>query len=112
MDLHMKLFASRPLTRVLLAVLLTVAPASGAGAAIRPPERPEVALPAARGAELAASYGRMPISFEANVGQFETDAKFLSRGDGYALLLGSDGMALALAGPGAPGAAREAAVMR
>ena len=34
-------------------------------------------------------YGKLPLSFEANQGQSDSPAKFLSRGDGYSLFLTS-----------------------
>lgn len=45
-------------------------------------------------AQLAQSYGKLPMSFEANEGQADDQVKFLSRGDGYTLLLTSDGALL------------------
>ena len=38
-------------------------------------------------ARIAAAYGNLPLSFEANQGQSLPDVKFLSRGDGYTLFL-------------------------
>ena len=38
-------------------------------------------------ARLRESYGRLPISFEANQGQTDGSVKFLSRGSGYSLFL-------------------------
>jgi hypothetical protein len=38
-------------------------------------------------ATLAAEYGKLPLSFEANQGQTDTPVRFLSRGNGYALFL-------------------------
>jgi hypothetical protein len=39
--------------------------------------------------QIAGSYGRLPLSFEANQGQTDAQVRFLSRGDGYALFLTS-----------------------
>jgi hypothetical protein len=36
---------------------------------------------------LAPSYGKLPLSFEANQGQTDPQVKFLSRGKGYSLFL-------------------------
>ncbi|MGB6691831.1 MAG: SBBP repeat-containing protein [Terracidiphilus sp.] len=47
-------------------------------------------------AQMAESYGRIPLSFEANAGQAEKSVKFLSRGKGYGLYLTSDEVVLAL----------------
>src|SRR5690349_18955016 len=38
-------------------------------------------------AEIKESYGKLPISFEANEGQTDAQVKFLARGDGYSLFL-------------------------
>src|SRR6185295_5219064 len=35
------------------------------------------------------SYGKLPLSFEANQGQMDSEVKFLSRGNGYSLFLTS-----------------------
>ena len=48
---------------------------------------------------LAASYGKLPLSFEANTGQRDTAVRFLSRGRGYALFLTGDEAVLALQKP-------------
>ncbi|MBV8054982.1 MAG: hypothetical protein JO071_07055, partial [Deltaproteobacteria bacterium] len=42
---------------------------------------------AAQRARILASYGKLPLSFEANRGQSDRQVKFLSRGNGYALFL-------------------------
>ncbi len=47
-------------------------------------------------ARLVESYGRMPLSFEANSGQTDGQVKFLARGSGYRLFLTSDEAVLAL----------------
>jgi hypothetical protein len=49
-------------------------------------------------AQLAADYGKLPLSFEANEGQTDGRVKFLSRGSGYGLYLTSDEAVLALNG--------------
>jgi len=40
-----------------------------------------------RRAQIAASLGSLPLSFEANLGQTDSDVRFLSRGNGYQLFL-------------------------
>ena len=63
------------------------------------PSRPEQALGDARtagAAHVAASYGRLPLSFEANQGQTDGRVKFLSRGRGYALFLTGNEAVLSL----------------
>src|SRR5947207_3244695 len=47
-------------------------------------------------ARLADSYGKLPLSFEANRGQTDPRVKFISRGNGYTLFLTSDEAVLAL----------------
>jgi len=48
---------------------------------------------------LIASYGKLPLSFEANQGQSDNRVKFLSRGPGYALFLTGTEAVLALSQP-------------
>ena len=45
---------------------------------------------------LVESYGKLPMSFEANRGQTDPRVKFLSRGSGYTLFLAGDEAVLAL----------------
>ena len=45
---------------------------------------------------VAADYGKLPLSFEANQGQSGGAVKFLSRGDGYSLFLTEDAAVLSL----------------
>ena len=42
---------------------------------------------AATRVRLAESYGKLPLSFEANQGQTDSQVKFLARGRGYTLFL-------------------------
>ena len=53
----------------------------------------------ARPATIAQQYGQLPMSFEANQGQEDEVARFVARGPGYTLLLGTERMALVLAEP-------------
>src|SRR5213596_1421353 len=55
-------------------------------------------------ARLAESYGKIPLSFEANRGQTDPRVKFLSRGSGYTLFLTRDEAVLSLSSQ-KPGAA-------
>jgi hypothetical protein len=48
---------------------------------------------------LAASYGKLPLSFELNAGQTDASVRFLSRGPGYALFLTGNDAVLSLAKP-------------
>ena len=70
------LLALRPL--VLASVL--VATVSGA-----PPTTSQPST--ARRGKIIESYGKLPLSFEANLGQADNQVKFLSRGSGYTLFL-------------------------
>ena len=45
---------------------------------------------------LAASYGKLPLSFERNAGQTDASVRFLSRGPGYALFLTGNEAVLSL----------------
>jgi hypothetical protein len=47
-------------------------------------------------ARLVASFGKLPLSFEANQGQADGQVKFLSHGHGYALFLTGDEAVLEL----------------
>ena len=71
--------------------LLEFAPrtqASKAQTGARPPVLTSPAFSAStRRQEIAAEYGRLPLSFEANEGQSERQVKFLAHGNGYGLFL-------------------------
>ena len=54
----------------------------------------------ALGAE-APAYGKIPLSFEKNVGQVDPQVKFLSRGPGYGLFLSDKEAVLRLTQPAA-----------
>ena len=47
-------------------------------------------------ARIVAAYGKLPLSFEANQGQTDSQVKFLSRGGGYSLFLTSNEAVLSL----------------
>jgi len=49
-------------------------------------------------AQHAAAYGKLPMSFEPNVGQTNAHANFVARGPGYLLLLTPTGGTLCLSG--------------
>jgi hypothetical protein len=49
------------------------------------------------------SYGKLPLSFEANLGQTDSQVKFLSRGSGYTLFLTADEAVFSLRGGKAKG---------
>ena len=50
--------------------------------------------------QAANAYGKLPLSFEANQGQSDSQVKFLSRGSGYSLFLTGNEAVLALKKPG------------
>jgi len=62
--------------------------------------------PSAEQIRVSEAYGKLPMSFEANVGQTASDVKFLSRGDGYQLYLTPTAAVMTLSGGGAEGAER------
>jgi uncharacterized protein (TIGR03437 family) len=80
----------------------------GIRAAIYPPEawrRRTVSEQPAVGKQLVMeTYGRLPLSFEANHGQTDASVKFLSRGNGYTLFLTATEAVLALRKPQESGA--------
>jgi hypothetical protein len=59
----------------------------------------EAAPSAATRASLSATYGKLPLSFEANQGQVDQAVRFLGRGRGYTLFLTPSEAALRLSGP-------------
>jgi hypothetical protein len=60
---------------------------------------PAAAVPdAATSAKVSETYGKLPLSFEANDGQADKAVRFLSRGPGYSLFLTSDEAVLSLGG--------------
>ncbi len=56
----------------------------------------------AANAEIKEAYGKLPLSFEVNQGQSDSEVRFISRGSGYTLFLTSTGAVLSL--PGVSGA--------
>src|SRR6185437_1738796 len=53
----------------------------------------------ARAQRLSRKYGKLPLYFEQNIGQTSKEAKFISRGSGYALFLTGKGSLLELQAP-------------
>src|SRR6266567_7560553 len=77
------------LNQLILSSLLSVIPAAAQQSAMAgPTKRPQVMK----------SYGKLPLSFEANQGQTDQRVKFLSRGAGYTLFLTEDSAVLSLYG--------------
>lgn len=53
--------------------------------------RPQRSQPEQAEPQIVANYGKLPLSFEANLGQVDSGVKFLSRGSGYTLFLAGKG---------------------
>jgi len=81
-----------------LAVLGAVIQSLGPQAAAATPASlaTQAGAAAASKARLAESYGRLPLSFEANQGQTAKSVRFVARGQGYALYLTGGGAVLTL----------------
>jgi hypothetical protein len=76
--------------------LLLASPAlARAGDKAAGPKSPPAPQPASQ-AQVVAAYGKLPLSFEANQGQTDSQVKFLSRGRGYGLFLTGDEAVLVL----------------
>jgi hypothetical protein len=56
----------------------------------------EQAISAHTTSSVAAAYGKLPLNFEANVGQSDPQVRFLSRGNGYSLFLTDSAAVLSL----------------
>src|SRR5262245_31621359 len=54
---------------------------------------------------VAATFGKLPLIFEANEGQADPSVRFFERGSGYGLFLTKDGAVLALHGKKGPATA-------
>jgi RHS repeat-associated protein len=76
---------SRAAVRFSVLLLLAVGLLGSATRAALPLIRPTTSADSK--ARLAESYGKLPLSFEANEGQTDPDVKFLARGPGYGLVL-------------------------
>src|SRR6266566_436698 len=59
-------------------------------------------IPVATKQHLLETYGKLPLSFEANLGQTSSKVKFLSRGQGYTLFLTRHAEAVLVLGKSAP----------
>jgi hypothetical protein len=78
-----------------LALLAMIAPSDTLGQSLATSAQPDPAKLAA----LAANYGKLPLSFEANRGQSDPQVRFLSRGNGYSLFLTDSAAVLSLRKP-------------
>ena len=70
-----------------------------------PPDSLVSAAPIKTHAKLAASYGKLPLSFEANQGQADARVRFLARGDGCTIFL-TDNEAVLILRKSQPGMSR------
>ncbi len=66
---------------------------------IRPTEAPTRALTPAQEAQVRESFGKLPLSFEENVGQTDASVHFFTRGPGYGLYLTSTEAVMVLKSP-------------
>lgn len=87
---------------ILCSIVMSAATLATAQADHRPPHAipPGTPISAATRNRVLKQFGTLPLSFEANQGQAESEVRFLSRSDGYKLFLTSN--ALVLSVPGAP----------
>jgi hypothetical protein len=88
--------------RTVLAMRLCGVALGLVGLALMPAEAPAATAPkpsSALKAEIESNYGKLPLSFEANQGQTDSQVKFLARGRGYALFLTPTEAVLSLAKP-------------
>src|SRR6266700_6442648 len=74
---------------------VSIMPAGTRSSAFPSRNAPTATQPA-HGQRSIGSYGKVPLSFEANQGQTDPRVKFLSRGSGYTLFLTGDEAVLAL----------------
>jgi hypothetical protein len=79
---------------ILLACALILASILGATAVHAAPQNAQNS--SVQTARLAQSYGNLPLSFEANQGQIDSQVKFMSKGSGYGIYLTSDKAVIAL----------------
>jgi hypothetical protein len=86
----------RQFTVVLVTSAIVGARGVGAASAI-------VAAASSPAPRLQASYGKLPLYFEANQGQADATVKFLARGSGYSLALTGNEAVLTLEPPGGKG---------
>jgi hypothetical protein len=84
-------FCAVPVLAILAVTLLVFSPArhskaAGQGSAASVTSQPATATPAARG-RIQANYASLPLAFEANRGQTDSQVKYMARGNGYTLFL-------------------------
>ena len=82
-----------------LAVVVLLSLFSRDGASGRDPLAPKGTLPALTATAAAARYGKLPMRFEQNTGQFDEQVRFVARGGGATLFLTDLGATLSLRAP-------------
>lgn len=88
------------LLTVAAAVVLAIVPAPALSKAGRSANGSQTASDGPKFQKVVSAYGRLPLIFEANQGQTDSQVKFLARGAGYSLFLTGDEAVLALARAG------------
>ena len=71
-------------------------------AQVRPSPSAAAHAKAAHASEILRNYGRLPLSFEPNLGQSDSQIKFLAHGQGYGLFLTADRALLSVTQPARP----------
>jgi hypothetical protein len=84
-------FCAVPVLAIIAVTLLAFSPArhskaAGQVSAAHVTSQPATATPAARG-RIQANYASLPLAFEANQGQTDSQVKYMARGNGYTLFL-------------------------
>jgi Beta-propeller repeat len=77
---------------LMIASLLTITTYAAQQASVTQSPKPD----APRHGQVSPTYGNLPVTFEANQGQFDAQAKFVARGKGYSAFLTAGGMVLSL----------------
>lgn len=80
-------------TAAIAAFIFSISLGLGSGVSAKEPD--------ANKRDVLKSYGNLPLRFEANVGQTDTQVKFISRGSGYTMFLTSDEAVLVFSKPSA-----------
>jgi hypothetical protein len=93
-----RILSSSVLIIAVLTVLVAITAPAQQADTLQPSAKPSAASVATAQARILETYGKLPLSFEANQGQADTHVKFLSRTGGYSLFLTEDEAVLALRG--------------
>jgi len=93
-----RILSALALSIAVLTVLIAITPPAQQADTAQPSAKSSAAPVPADQARILGTYGRLPLSFEANQGQADARVKFLSRTGGYSLFLTSDEAVLTLRG--------------